>query len=273
MQVGALLADGALAQQLLTGEQIAHAQARADQLGKAAQIDHAARRIVAFDGRQGLAPVAQVAVGVVLGHDEAVFGGQLRDGLPPVGGQRAAGGILERRDHVKQPGMIPARRFLKRIQLHAALVALDGDEVGLVEVHGLHVAKEGRAFHQHRVAGVDQRLEQQVHAAGAARGGKHAVAGHGEAEVRLEVFRQAFDKGRIALRGAVLQNALAVDKQHVARKLGAELVGQGVQRRVAAGEADHAGTAQHLEDLADGAAGHVVKPAGEGNRLHEQVPP
>lgn len=169
--------------------------------------------------------------------------------------------------------MIPARGLLQLVQPHAALVALDGDEVGLVEVHGLHVAKEGWAFHEYRIAGIDQRLEQQVHAAGAAGGGKHAVAIHGKTKVALEVCRQAFQKGRIALRGAVLQNALAVREQRIARKIGAQLIRQGIQRRVAAGEADHAGTAQHLEDLADGAAGHVVKPAGEGNRLHEQVPP
>ena len=165
--------------------------------------------------------------------------------------------------------MIPARGLLQRIQLHAALVALDGDEVGLVEVHGLHVAKEGGAFHQHGVAGVHQRLEQQVHTAGAAGGGKHAVALHGEAEVRLEIGRKALQKGRIALGCAILQDTFSVGQQHVAREIGAEPVGQGIQRRVASGEADHAGPAQHLEDLTDGAAGHLVKPAGVGNRVHQ----
>lgn len=133
----------------------------------------------------------------------------------------------------------------------------------------MHVAKEGGAFHQHGVAGVHQRLEQQVHAAGAAGGGKHAVALHGEAEVRLEIGRKALQKGRIALGCAILQDAFSVGQQHVARKIGAEPVGQGIQRRVAPGEADHAGPAQHLEDLTDGAAGHLVKPAGVGNRVHQ----
>ena len=133
----------------------------------------------------------------------------------------------------------------------------------------MHVAKEGGAFHQHGVAGVHQRLEQQVHTAGAAGGGKHAVALHGEAEVRLEIGRKALQKGRIALGCAILQDAFSVGQQHVAREIGAEPVGQGIQRRVASGEADHAGPAQHLEDLTDGAAGHLVKPAGVGNRVHQ----
>ena len=149
--------------------------------------------------------------------------------------------------------------FFQLVQHHAALVALHGDQLGLIQIERLHIAKEGGAFHQHGVAGVDESLEQQVHAAGGARGGQHAVGFKVEAVHFGKIAAQAFHKGRIALRSAILQNALAIGLEHIGSQFGANLIRQSRQRRIAARKTDHAGLGQILEDLSNGAAGNAVK--------------
>ena len=65
--------------------------------------------------------------------------------------------------------------------------------------------------------GFTSALQQQVHAAGAARGGKHCGrACHGEADnASSDRPSRLSTKGRIPFRSAVLQDALAVGQQHL----------------------------------------------------------
>ena len=116
MHIRRLLPNGALADNARITRKISHPQTGADNLTERPQKHHPAFPVKGFDGRQGIALVAQIPVGIIFSHHHAIFGGQLRNGLATLRGQCLARGILEGRNHIQQLGVM---------LLHGALQAFN----------------------------------------------------------------------------------------------------------------------------------------------------
>ena len=261
VHVRGLLADGALAQDVRVPRHVADPEARGDHLAEGPEEDHPAILVVMLDGQRAFAGVPQIPVGIVLRDHEAVLRGDLRNGSAAVGREGDAGGILEGGDDVEHLRVIGPGGFLQLLRDNAVLIRLHGHQLRLVQAHALDIAQEGGILDQDHIPGVDQRLAEQIHRLGGAGDGQHL--GHFPPDDAFRVMLQALHKGRIALRRAILEDRLAVVPQDLRGDLRHLPVRQGAQRGVAAREGDHAGFGDHLEDLADGAAGDAVKAAGK----------
>ena len=144
---------------------------------------------------------------------------------------------------------------------HAVFIAFDGDEIGLIELHALHVAEEGGIFDENIVTGIDECLAKQIHGLGGA--GDRQDGGNVAFQHVTDILQQAFDKGRIAFGGPVLQQHLALFAENLIRDDTDRIVGQGRRGRIAAGKGDHPGLGDDLENLTDRAAGNLIKTMGE----------
>ena len=161
--------------------------------------------------------------------------------------------------------MMGTGRLLQRFGDQAVPVALHGDQLHLAQAQHLHVAQEGGAFHQHRIARVQQRVAEQPHALGSPGNRQQRALTHLQGQMLPQILRQALRKGRITLRGPILQDPLPVGKQNLPGQLRTLGVGQGLTCRVPSRERNHVGLGRHLEDLPNGAAGDVLKPLGKGS--------
>ena len=170
--------------------------------------------------------------------------------------------------------MLPLEHFLQLVHPDAVLVAVHGQKLGLIQPDGLHVAQEGGVLHHHLVAGVDQRLAQQVHGLGGAGDRQDLVRRAVKGKPVLEIGHQAFPKRRVALGGPVLQQDLSLVQQQFLGQLRAGFIRQGAGGGVAARKGDHARHGQQLENLADGAARNAIETAGklQGFNIHRFLP-
>ena len=102
-EVHALLGDDHLADQLGVADRPGHAGARREDLGEGGRKEHALPGHREERG-QGLAPVPQLAVGVVLEDRDAVAGGDLGEAVTSLGAQARPRGIGEVDDGVDELG-------------------------------------------------------------------------------------------------------------------------------------------------------------------------
>ena len=263
MQIGALLPDGAFADNILLPVKIPKPQSGADDLGKTAAVDHIAFPVKALDGRECLTRIAKIAVGIVLHHQKMILCRQFRNFAAALQRKRPAGGILEAGNHIKQLRVILAGSFFQCIDQNAVFIAGNGNQIGLVQPKGLHISQKGGAFHQHRIPRIEERLAKQIHAGRASRGRQHVRRLRFKAVMLLQIGDQAFHKGRIPFGSPILQNPFAIVQQHLPGELGAFPVGKGFGGRASSREGNHVGAGQHLKDFPNGTAGHMIESGGK----------
>ena len=159
--------------------------------------------------------------------------------------------------------MVLLHQLLHLVDDHAALVHGHGDELRLVDAHGLNRAQEGGALHQNHVAGIDQRLQKQIEGLGGALHRQDVVRRAAHARSAAQVVRNARPQTRQALGSAVLQGVRAVAVDGLAGQVPHHVRLQRAVGRIAARKGDHARFAQELKDVADRAAGDVLHLTGK----------
>ena len=264
MHVVALLADHQLLENRLGRYGISHADAGRDDLGEGAGVNHDAVGVKALDVGQVLAAVAQIAVGVVLQNQHAVFLGELIHSLALFKAHRHAGGILEIRDGVDEFGV--GRRLQLFFKLgHAHAVGLNGhaDELGVVAAEGVQRTDKGRRFNQHYLALVYKRLGAQIHDLLCAGGDQNIVVVAAGVVLALHVVEHVLPQRRVALGHAVLQNGNGILFEHLRGNLLNRLCRERVGRGIACRKRHYGGVGGIFENLADGAGLQVGNPVGK----------
>ena len=228
--------------QIMDGLRLRHHVAQTDaggeNLGKAVGHHHVAGGIKALDGRQILAAVADIPVGVVLQHQHIVLSRQLRHLLAALQTQRPAAGILEGGDNIHHLGVILLNFRLQIVHFHAVLVHVHADALGLEHVEDLHRVDKGGRLHQDHVAGIDVDLADQVDALQTAGHHHHVIGG----ALHTLGGQQLVDDDLLhvlrAADWAVLQglHATLVLQDHLVRQLAQNIDGQRFFGRGAAAE-------------------------------------
>ena len=153
---------------------------------------------------------------------------------------------------------------------HPLAVALDLDRLGLVAAEDRDRAGVGRRLADHRVAGIDQRLADQVDRLLAAGGDDHVV-GVGKHPLGPHHLDDAVDGLAEALGRPVLKRlggGLLGDPRHL-RGEGLRREGRGVGQ--AAGERDHLGPRGDRHQVAHRRGAHHPRPLGEEAGVALQV--
>ncbi len=172
-------------------------------------------------------------------------------------------------------GRRPSRSSRSRVVFefvdpHPLAVALDLDRLGLVAAEDRDRTGVGGGLADHHVAGVDQRLADQVDRLLAAGGDDHVV-GVGEHPLGAHHLDDAVDGLAEALGRAVLQRLggrLLGDPGHL-RGEGLGREGRGVGQP--AGERDHLGPRRHRHQVAHRRGAHHPGALGEEARVALQV--
>ena len=232
---------------------IAQAHAGGEDFGEAVGHHHVAHGVKALDGGQVLAAVADVAVGVVLQHQHVVLGGQLGHLLPALQAQGPSAGILEGGDHVHHLGVILLDLRLQVVHLHAVLVHIHADALGLEHLKDLHGVHEGGGLHQDHVAGIDIHLAHQVDALQAAGHHHYIICSAFHALGCQQLVDDDFLHVLGAADGAILQSfhAALVLQDDLVRQLTQDVDGQGLLSRGAAAEGNNVGIGHRTEKIAD----------------------
>ena len=240
------------------------------------------RRVERLDRRRRRAVVVQLPIRGIFEDQNAVaqaeLSGDFHQSRPAVGGERQAGGVLEvaravDEFHAVQLAAVldAVEQRLDRADVHAAVVHRDGHHAGAEALEGAGVDEVRRGGGDHDVAGVDQRLGDQVQRLLAAGGDDQIV--RRQAHVRsgltlglLDVRQAALAQPGEARRGAVLQRLAGAgfvgqqvvdDAQHLLSR-----EGEGVDQ--AGGEADEVGVPHRRVDQE--ADRLLVRPLGFGGQ-------
>ena len=195
-QVGRLLDEQHLGQDRLGRGDPAQPQPGREDLGERAQVDD-----LVVERAQRLhvpAVEAQPAVRVVLDHRDVVLARQLEQPAAALRRHRDAAGVLEVRDRVDELGAARTDALelgLEQVHAHAVVVHRHAADLGLVRRERLQRADVGGALGDDDVAGVQERLGEQVERLLGAGGDEqvarleaHADLGH---EVGDELARSA----------------------------------------------------------------------------------
>ena len=166
-EVGGLLAKHELLHHRRRGHRPAQPDPRGEDLREGAEVDDVVAAVELVERRQRLALVAQQPVGIVLEHQQLVLAGQLDQPPPSLQRERRPGRVLEARhrvDELRPPagGGELVELSLQQVHPHPLRVALDLDHVGFVAAEDRDRARVGRRLADHRVAGIDQGLAEQV---------------------------------------------------------------------------------------------------------------
>ena len=222
--VGVQVGGRLIAQELFTQRLVAHAHpadahAGSDDLGERAEHAALLAQLLAEAVGRG-AGKTQLAVRVILQHDDVRALEDLHDAVVHFLTVAQAGGILEVRDHV---GKLHVRVGLHgRRQLVAVdAVGVDGDrqDLRIKEVERLQRDEIGRVLDDHLIAGVEHaRADHRQHLLRAVGDddvvGRHAVDAH-----RFIALCDPLAQRQIALRAAVLQRHDAVFLKNFVRCL------------------------------------------------------
>jgi hypothetical protein len=242
-EVGGLLAEHDLLHHRGRRHRPAQADARREDLGEGAQVEDVVAAFELIERREGVALVAEQAVGVVLGDQDLVLARQLDQAAAALEGERDPGRVLEaghRVDELRTAALRgePREGELELVEAHAFVVALDLDHVRLVAAEDRHRAGVGGGLADDRIAGIYQRLRDQIDRLLTA-GGDDDVLGLGQHALRPHHLDDAVLGLLEALGGAVLERLrgrLLRDASHLrGEALGRE--GRGVGKT--AGERDH----------------------------------
>ena len=170
------------------------------------------------------------------------------------------GGRSSPLDHVDHFGMVLLDLRLQIVHLHAVLVHVHTDALGLEHLKNLHGVYEGGGFHQDHVARVNIDLAGQVDALQAAGHHHHIVGGtlHTLGEQQLvdnDLFHVLGAAERTVLQGL---HAALVLPDDLIRQLAQDVDGQGLLGRCAAAERNNIGVCHRAKQVADhvGRVGH-----------------
>ena len=200
-----LLADDHLLQQRLGRDCVADPHSGGDHLGEGAGVHHRALFIQGLDAGQILPRIPQVAVGVVLRDQDAVLLGERIHPAALVHTHGDAGRVLEIRDGVQELGVgVGLHRRLKHLYVDAVALQRHADQLGPERAEGVEGADEARRFAQHHVAGVDERLGQQLQRLLRAGGDQQVVKLPPHPVLLLHVRLEAVPQGGIPFGRAVL---------------------------------------------------------------------
>ncbi len=168
-EVGGLLAEDHLLIDGRRRDDVPGADARRDDLGERTQVDDVVIPIHAEERGNGLSGKAQEAVRVVLDYQQISLCGEIDQPPPALERECRTRGVAEVGDHVEELG--PPPLGFKRIEhlsdgLHHQAVRVHGQmpHVRLIGGEGGERTRVRRALGQHDVAGVDERLGDQVDA-------------------------------------------------------------------------------------------------------------
>ena len=150
------------ADQRLRAHEVAHADPGADRLGERGCVDHHVALVEREHRRQRLAGEADVHVRVVLEHGEAVLGAELQQPPALLERQRAAAGVVEVGDDVRELRPRAAlERPRQRLDVEAVGLQRDREQLRAEVAKRQQRAVVARRLDHHHVAGLDQALEQE----------------------------------------------------------------------------------------------------------------
>src|SRR6218665_3032653 len=264
VRVAELFAHRGFGQQFGHGQHPTQAQAGREHLAQAAAM-HQQRAAAGHGGRQAQQAgrwrgiEIQLAIGVVFDDQGLVPDGHLQHLPAARKAERGAAGVAEGGDQVHELGPVLGDELFQRPGVDAVGVCRRADQIGAVQAKALDGGQEGGAFDDDFVAGVDQRLAQQVQRLLAAGGDDQVLGADVQGGLAGHEGGQLLAQRLVALGGAVLQGRAGVLLQRLlAGRAYALDVEQGAVRK-AAGQADDAGLAQQFEKLADGGGFYVVQ--------------
>ena len=244
-EVGPLLDHHHLLDQLGRADDPRHARAGRQYLGEGAGIDDAPALIHREDGRHMLSVVAEVSVGIVLEDDEVVFLGDLEQLCAALFGERRSRRVLEVDDRIDEFYIMSVFAPLlddlrQQVDAESVLVAWHGEEARAAVAHRVQRPRVRGALDDDRIAVVEQHGTEKVHPLLRTGGDQHLVGfcltAHAGGHPLCDIFLERF----IAVRGAVLQNVLALARQYL-RGLGELRDGEDRRVGVPAGKRDDAG--------------------------------
>ena len=274
-EVGGLLAEDDLLHHRRRRHRPAEPDAGGEDLREGADVDDEVAAVELVERRQRLAAEAQQAVGVVLDDEQLAPPRQLDQAPPPLERHRHPGGVLEARhrvDEFRPPPLAvePRQHRFQLVDPHPVLVAVDLDRLGLVAAEDRHRAGVGRRLADDDVAGIDQRLADQVDRLLAAGGDDHVV-GVGQHPLGAHHLDDAVDRLGEALGRPVLERLggrLLRDPRHL-RGEGLGREGRGVGQ--AAGQRDHLGPRRDRHQVAHRRGAHHAGARGEEAGVALQV--
>ena len=219
------------------------------------------------EARQRLVGEAELAVGDVLDDQEAVAARQLDQRRPPLGREAHAGRVLVVRDRVDelraQPGGEPA---LQLVDLEPVLVERHGDEARLEAPERLDRAQVRRPLDDDEVAGVEERLPDQLQRLDRAARDRQLVLGGAAALQRLEPVGERVERPGQPARRRVLECAQLAGLDELLEQRRDPLARERLRVGEAAGERDHVGHAEERQDGGDALA-DIAPRARRGERL------
>ena len=179
-EVGRLLAEHDLLHHRRRRHRPAEADARREDLREGADVDDEVAAVELVERRQRLALEAQQAVGVVLDDEQLALARQLDQPPPPLQREGDAGGVLEARHRVDEFRPLPSPASASRTVSSSSMRIpssshLDLEHLRLVAAEDRDRPGIGRRLADDDVAGIDQRLGDQVDRLLAARGDDHVV--------------------------------------------------------------------------------------------------
>ena len=175
-------------------------------LGKAADIRHIPIFIKGFDRGNMLPFKPQVAVGIVLEHEEPVALGELQDPLPffQTGGD--AGGVLEIGDQVEEFDVrLGFERLFQRREIDPVLFQRHADQPRAEGFDGIERAHKTGRLAQHHVARVAQHFSHQLDGLLGAAGDQELVERPPDPVFLLQVRFEALPQRAVAFGCAVLE--------------------------------------------------------------------
>ena len=263
LQIGPLLDQHELAYQGGIAGDPADAVAGAEDLGEGAGDEHIAVLVKVLDAGQEIALKAQLAIGIVLNHGDAVTGAHFGQAAAALKAPGAAGGVLKVGDHVNQPGAgTGGEQFIEPVNDHALVIRGNLQKFTAVGAEGADSGQVGRAFAQHHIALIQENLAGQVQRLLGAVGDQHLIGGQVRTQADVHAAGDTPAQGSEALRGGVLQRAGCVVFQHQAAGLDDLAHGEQLGRRQAARERNDLGLFRQFQDLPDLGCLQVVHSPG-----------
>ena len=266
-EVGALFHHGHLPDDLRGAGDPGDAGAGRENFGEGTRVNDPSALVHGEDGRLVLALEAEVSVRVVLEDYQIVPLGDFEHLPAALRGERVAGGVLEVHDGVDEFDL-PSRlaslldRIGQQIDLHAVLVAGNGDESRSAVAHGVNGARISRVLHDDRVAGIDQRRTEEVHPLLRTGGDEKLVRFGGPAHARRHPTGDEGLQRFISVGCSVLEDLHAVPSEDDGRFR--ELRNREYHRiRIAAGEGYHARLFRVLHEFSDRRRPQVLRLDGK----------
>ena len=193
----------------LRRRQIAHADARRDNLGHRADIQYLPAVVHAADGSHIRPLKAQVNIAVILQHRHAVVAANLQRAPPAFQRHRPAQRVLKSRDGVEKLDPLARRRlrpygFVQRLRDDAVAVALDAHHFGPPQPHLPHRPQIDILLSEQHIAGVGQGLDQHIDRLPGAGSQHNVIGGHCHLPVAAQLVGHQFPQRQVAGRRRIV---------------------------------------------------------------------